>query len=730
MPSHTRPPLFRRALLLCAAFAWQGTFAATVLFAPTLTEYNRSTTVKQLQIVDVHNQGILGSGVTVGLIDSGLNLSNPEFANNSHVLPGYNAVDGSNNITDTLMHGTHVAGILAAPGNGTGMYGVAPAANILMIKVFNGGTASGTAIDRGLDYAIAQGARVINMSLGSTSPLSDAGLRRATATNQAVIVVAAGNDSARSPDWPSRYAKESWAGGTMLVVGAVDASGHIASFSNRAGDTAAYYLVAPGVNILSAYGTGYAYLSGTSMAAPAVSGAAALITGYWPYLKANQVAAILLHDADDLGAPGVDAVYGHGLLNVNRALSPVGSYTYRVSPGTTVTVPLTTQGIQSTQPSVATPSAFKGLQTEVFDAYGRNFTSDEGATLSTHSVMTVDGVLGRTDRMLDTADEVLNNGAQLTRLVSRPRQVTAPWLIGGERVQSEALWNHVPDAEASMVMARLPSGTTFSAGDGGLSSMSLGLMGTAMGARLAGADGVLGNPLLGFAPSHQFATLGTALSAHWQARLGFAHSHADLAASGDVHVAELSYERGPAALNVSLGQLQEQGLLGGYSKSVLGLDQHTQTEGLTVSGAWALGAHWTLAAAYSRTQTAAPSATGMLLQATAIRTEGYGIGIVRGDTWRTGDRLSLSLRAPLRARSGQLTYSVVTGVTEAGEPIYGEQTVRLGDGGQEWVTEMRYLARLDGLATLSAVAAWRLHPDHDSTAPSQLALGLRFNQPF
>lgn len=723
--------LLCRALILCTTtFVWQASLATTTVFAPTLTEYNRSTTVRQLHIVDVHNQGILGDGVTVGLIDTGLNLANPEFAGNSHVLPGYNAVDGSSDISDTVMHGTHVAGIVGAPGNGTGMYGVAPGADLLMIKVFNGGTASGSAIDRGLDYAIAHGAKVINMSLGTTSPISDAGLRRAAATNQAVIVVAAGNDGARSPNWPSRYARESWANGTMLVVGAVDASGHLASFSNKAGDTAAFYLVAPGVNILSTYGTGYAYLSGTSMAAPAVSGAAALISGYWPYLKANQVAAILLNTADDLGAPGVDAVYGHGLLNVNRALSPIGSYTYRVSTGTTVTVPLTNQGVLSTQPRVATPSAFKGLQTQVFDDYGRNFTSDEGDTLSTHSVMTMDSVLGRPDRLLDAADRVLANGVQLTQLVSRTRVVSAPWMIQGEAVQDKALWNHQPDTEASMVQARLPSGEAFSAGDGGLSGMSLGLMGTPMGARLSGADGVLGNPLLGFAPAHQFATLATPLGTHWTARLGFAHSHADLAASGDVQIAELSWAHDAGALNISLGQLSEQGLLGGYSKSVLGLNQRTQTGGVTVSGAWALGARWTLAAAYSQTHTAAPAATGMLLHATAIRTEGYGIGLVRADTWRAGDRLSFSVNAPLRARSGQLTYSVVSGVTETGEPIYGEQTVRLADGGQEWATEVRYLARLHGLATLSAVAAWRLHPDHDASAPSQLAIGMRFNQPF
>ena len=299
-PSPDRPLALAAALAICLLIQ-AGPALAQTTFAPTASETSWSTSVSQLHVQAVHSKGVLGQGVTIGLLDTGLNLANPEFRNNSRVST-YNAVDGSSDVTDSINHGTHVAGVIGAGANGSGMYGVAPLANLLEIKVFNGGTASASSINRGLDYALAHGARVINMSFGTSTPLGDAGLRRAAASNQAVLVVAAGNEGARNPNWPGRYARESWAGGTMLVVGAVDANGRMASFSNRAGDTAQYYLVAPGVNILSTYGSGYGYMSGTSMAAPAVSGAAALIVGYWPYLKASQVAAILLNTADDLGA--------------------------------------------------------------------------------------------------------------------------------------------------------------------------------------------------------------------------------------------------------------------------------------------------------------------------------------------------------------------------------------------------------------------------------------------
>lgn len=717
-------------LFFMTALASACHLAAAQTFAPTTSEYNWSTTVNQLGMRNIHNQGILGEGVIVAMLDTGLNLANPEFSNNSRILRGYNAVDGSSDITDNLNHGTHTTGILAAPGNGTGMYGVAPEASVLMIKVFNGGTAAASAINRGIDYAAANGARVINLSLGATSPTGDASLRAVAAANNAVMVVAAGNDSASNPNWPSRYAKESWANGTMIVVGAVDANKRLASFSNKAGDTAQYYLVAPGVNIISSYGTGYAYLTGTSMAAPAVSGAAALITGYWPYLHANQVAAILLNTADDLGAPGVDAVYGRGMLNVNRALSPIGSYTYRTANGSRTTVPLNTTGVVSTRPSVSTPSAFQGLKTEVFDEYGRNYTSDEGAALSGRSVMTLNSVLGRPDRMLDAAEQVLSSGSRLTRLQSRQTEVQQSLRVSANN-QSGEPWNHIQHTDASVVMLRQATGLTLSAGDGGLSGMSLGLMGSGLASRLSGADSALGNPLLGFAPNHQFAAMALPLGHHWTGRVAAARSKAYDAASGDVNLMELSYENGTQAVNVSAGQLTEQGMLGGYSKHLLGLNQQTGTNGVTVSGAWALNAKWTVTGAVSRTHTGAPSASGMLMAGTDVRADGYGIGLVRQDNWRADDRLSFTINAPLRARSGTLTYSVVTGVNEStGDPIYGTHTVNLSPTAREWTAETRYVTRLSTTSSVSAVAALRVHPDHDGSAPSQLALGVRFNQAF
>ena len=123
--------------------------------------------------------------------------------------------------------------------------------------------------------------------------------------------------------------------GLWLAVVATDKDNKIASFSNGCGEAASYCLAAPGVRILSTLDTndtetdfprtkGYGLYTGTSMAAPMVSGAAAVVKGAFPNLTARQVVDILLRSATDLGAPGTDPVYGHGLLNLARALEPIG----------------------------------------------------------------------------------------------------------------------------------------------------------------------------------------------------------------------------------------------------------------------------------------------------------------------------------------------------------------------------------------------------------------------
>ena len=144
-----------------------------------------------------------------------------------------------------------------------------------------------------------------------------------------IVVLSAGNDGGADPIFPAIFA------GTSGARRARDRGGRARrrraswpSFSNRAGSAKRYFLVAPGVEVLApAVGGGAALVSGTSFAAPHVTGAVALVLDAAPFLSAEQVVELLLDTATDLGAPGTDAVYGRGLLNLAAALGPQGPLT-------------------------------------------------------------------------------------------------------------------------------------------------------------------------------------------------------------------------------------------------------------------------------------------------------------------------------------------------------------------------------------------------------------------
>jgi len=205
-----------------------------------------------------------------------------------------------------------------------------------------------------------------------------------------------------------------------------------------------------------------------------------------------------------------------------------------------------------------------------------------------------------------------------------------------------------------------------------------------------------------------------------------------------VNLAEVSMDTPELALNANLGQLDEHGLLGGYSSPALGLDAAHRTQSLSLSGAWRLSPRWAATASWSQTRTAAPIANGMLVSGSGIRANARGLGLSGRSLLQEDDQFSLAWLQPLKARSGQLNYSVVSGVDDDGQPIYGQQTVNLGDGPREWQADVRYQWRSSpaslgppwagGLWT--AALTLRVHPDHDASAPAQLAGGVRYQLPF
>jgi subtilisin family serine protease len=202
-------------------------------------------------------------------------------------------------------HGTHVAGIVGAErGNGIGVDGIAPAVRIMPVRVVPDGDERDKDVANAIRYAVDNGARIINMSFGKAhSPqksVVDEAVRYADSKG-VLLVHAAGNDAANLDTQPSFPVRDYQAGGQPKLWIEVGASSYsadslAASFSNYSRTRVDVF--APGVSILSTVpDNGYERNQGTSMAAPVVSGLAALIMSYYPQLTAEQVRAIILESA-------------------------------------------------------------------------------------------------------------------------------------------------------------------------------------------------------------------------------------------------------------------------------------------------------------------------------------------------------------------------------------------------------------------------------------------------
>ena len=259
----------------------------------------------------------------IAVIDSGLATAHPEFSGRLWVntaeangtpgvdddgdgevddIHGWNFQNNTNNIEDDNGHGTHVTGIIAANGdNGIGIAGVNWAARIMPLK-FIGPSGDGSVDDavRAIYYAVDHGARVINASWGGGDrirSLTDA-IAYANA-HDVVFVTAAGNESVNNGVYRSYPADDRLP--NVLSVAALDTTGVLASFSNFGRTTVD--LGAPGVNIRSTVPGGYATYSGTSMAAPYVTGVVSLLVGMHPEMRASQIVQRVLNAARPL--PGL-----------------------------------------------------------------------------------------------------------------------------------------------------------------------------------------------------------------------------------------------------------------------------------------------------------------------------------------------------------------------------------------------------------------------------------------
>ncbi|HEY9800904.1 MAG TPA: S8 family peptidase [Leptolyngbyaceae cyanobacterium] len=287
-------------------------------------------------------QGYTGEGVTVAVIDTGVDYNHQDLRNNIWTntreiagngidddgngyvddTNGWNFNDNNNNTFDDNGHGTHVSGLIAGENDGVGVTGVAYNSKIMSVKVLDAsGSGSYDAIASGIRYAVDNGAKVVNLSLGGD--YSNQTLQSAIEyadSKGVVVVMASGNDGRSRPGYPARYADKSG-----IAVGAVDANGEFTNFSNRSGNNQMAYVTAPGDNIYSSTPDNqYEYKSGTSMATPYVSGVVSLMLSANPNLTVAQIRDIITSNAGnndssttpDTTDPDFDFDFGFGFFAI------------------------------------------------------------------------------------------------------------------------------------------------------------------------------------------------------------------------------------------------------------------------------------------------------------------------------------------------------------------------------------------------------------------------------
>lgn len=367
-------------------------------------EFRRNYGLGQINALPAYEKGASGAGVIVGVIDTGIDRDHPDLI--GAISPASaNSFDPRLTVEDADGHGTLVAGIIAARRNAAASFGVAFEAQILAVRAEDPSTCDSEEgcqfndndIANGIDIAVAGGARVINLSLGGGAGNFSFvnAVDRATRAG-VIIVIAAGNadeeTTAAEQANPTPFAQvalQPAANGLVIIAGATDETERIADFSHRAGVAQNVFVVAPGVSVFTTdLGGGSALASGTSFAAPHVAGALALLIDLFPNLTAGQLVDLVLSTARDTAssddAPGTDAIYGRGLIDLGAAIAPRGTTAVPTASSVgTSAIPVALSGGR-TPPAMGDALTRTGALSDLImlDALERAYRIDLGARLA------------------------------------------------------------------------------------------------------------------------------------------------------------------------------------------------------------------------------------------------------------------------------------------------------------------------------------------------------------
>jgi hypothetical protein len=695
-------------------------------------EYRRSNGANFHGAITAYNSGATGQGVKIALVDTGVNPNLDEFA--GKIDPASRDVAANRGITDTEGHGTATAAVAAAARNGSGMMGVAFNSTIISLNTSDptdcdpdtGCKHSSSDIAKAIDIARTAGARVINISLGGDDPSLAVNQAVARAAAAGIIVVMSAGNSGDKPtgDNPEGFSMGAAPAGNVIIAGAVDATRNIAGFSNRAGSGQSFYLAAIGSRVIAPDETGTLFLwSGTSFSAPVISGAVALLASAFPNLTGRQIMDILFNSADDAGAPGIDPVFGHGILNITRAFAPQGTLSL---PGSKVAVG-PTGGTGSTPMGDAGPR-LAGVV--ILDGYSRAYVMDLADTLR-HAAQEQPLASGLQAGVHSAA--VGAGGTAVSITVQRN-------LMGQPNVGFAQLGLTYDDARKAKIISGLAISRL-----GRRTAVALGLSesGRTLQQRLARQEGgaflVARDPLtrMGFYGAsagslglrQTLGPVGVTVTGErgqvWQFGL-----NRNLVQPG-YSIASLALDRrfGPASVTLSATRLDEQAtVLGARFTDMLGVGRATSWFA-DASASLDFGRGWGAAASYRRGWTNAAGGAA-LTTGGRLSTDAWSLDLTRHGAFTAGDTLAVRLMQPLRVRSGGFNLSVPVSYDYATQSAgYESRLYGLAPTGREIDLEAAYSVPLLG-GDLSANAFARRQPGNIASQDADLGAAIRFTLGF
>ena len=686
-------------------------------------EYQANWGLNAINAITAYNDGATGQGITVAVIDSGLDTTHSEFLN--HYDPAsINIADSTNpnDLTDVDGHGTLVSGIIAAKRDDVGMHGVAFDANLLAIKADDPGSCTANAststcnfydsdIAAGVNYAAAHGAKVINISLGgdnaATSQLQTA---MANAVQQGIIIViASGNDydavagTGNNPTLFAQFANDARANGQIIIAGAAKRfpSIQIADYSNRAGNSQTVYILAPadGVDTTSNDGGYTTMFGGSSLATPHVVGAAALLLQAFPNLTAQQVVQLLLTTATDLGAAGPDTINGMGFLNIAAAFAPQGTVTVTLSPQTTSTGTVQTMAVDASMLSLgpafgdALGVGTATLDTVGLDSYSRAYRIDLGTRVTQLSRR---GLWSR--NLIDGYDTAwattrLSPNVSIDTVMFDAKQDAPVWRgLDRDWRRRQGLVEDRGRVSSHFSLGKVAR-WTLTAGELGRQSLS---QGQDPGAHfLTGLS--VDTPYLSLVERGtgllQQINVAKGLSVVTAAEFGkrrnrFGQDDIGMTAvSTGLRIAGKNYVITPKAGFVS----EHGGILGGAGVGLFQFDSTALTQFVGLDAHLRLNGVWSLHANGTAGWTSVNGTQGLWAGFSTISTSAFRLFATGDALFKAGDRLTLGVGQPLRVESGRADLVLPTSYDYGTQSFgYATQPLSLSPSGREIDFEMVY----------------------------------------